>query len=175
MKGAVTMIAAVALSVVITRPMLADVVDQRAMNEEVRGNYPVAISLARRALAMDSHAYGAAARIIEMEREEGRLSLALADAAAFKGASSSPLVRAERARVLFAMKRYRDAGRAFDDELNDAASLRLRDRRFVVADALFAETSWELVGDRAAALSDARRGLEMDPGNRTFATLVKRL
>lgn len=175
MRGAVTMIAAVALSVVITRPMLADVVDQRAMNEEVRGDYPIAISLARRALAMDSHAYRAAARIIEMERAEGQLSRALADADAFTAASSSPMVRAERARVLFAMKRYRDAGRAFDAELNDTGSLRLRGRRVVLADALFAETAWELVGDRAAALIDARRGLALDPGNRTFATLVKRL
>jgi tetratricopeptide (TPR) repeat protein len=169
------MIAAVALSVVITRPMLADVVDQRAMNEEVRGNYRIAISLARRALTMDSHAYGAAARIIQMEREEGHLSLALADADAFKAASSNPVVRAERARVLFAMKRYREAGRAFDAELNDTGSLRLRGRRFVLADALFAETAWELVGDRAAARIDARRGLQIDPGNPTLAALAKRL
>lgn len=168
------MVFAVLVSVVITRPMLADVVDQRAMNEQVRGNYAGAISLAYRALWIDPHAYNAAARIIQMEREEGKLAQAVHDAAAFSGAATSPQVRAEDARVLFALKRYREAGAMFDDELADRAFVRVRGKRFVLIDTLFATTSWALVGNRPAALADARRGHAIDPTNQTFSSLVKR-
>jgi tetratricopeptide (TPR) repeat protein len=165
----------VVASVWITRPMLADVVDQRAANEQVRGNHAGAIALARRALVIDRNAHGAAARIIRLEREDGRFAIALQDADDFEHRGTNALVRAERARVLFAMRRYVDAGRAFDAELDDAASIKARSHRQVLADVLFAETAWELSGDRAAARSEAVRGLRLDPKNKTFSALEKRL
>lgn len=174
-SGSWVMAASVAIAVIITRPMLADVVDQRAMNEQVAGNYTVAIALANRALLIDSNAHAAAARIIRMERESGHFDRALADADNFERHGSSDVVRSERARVLFAMKRYPEAAKAFDVELSDANVVRTREHRFLLADVMFAETAWELSGNRVAARAELARGLTFAPGNKTFGALEQRL